>query len=217
MLADTVSGFITVFRGEVGDTLIDISGGEQACLWKKADILGYLTEASDALAKATNALRETITIPFVAGDRTVPKPKRVLHIYEARLVTADQLVDVNNANTAFRRFSNTGRPREIYRDHDRNKIRFYPTPTQDDSLEIVCSSTLSKPVLEGDAMIFMDVEDQRLLLEYMKWRAYSKQDAETEDLSRAKIAFGNWQSGSVDRESSLRNQERAPGQIQMEW
>jgi hypothetical protein len=217
MLADTAQELLELLRAEVKDNKFYSVSDDQLCLWSDVEILSYMTEAVDALATATNGLRETVVLPYLADATYVRLPPRVLNIYRARLVTADEKLDIVNENEGFRPAADTGRPSEVIRDADASRLRLYPTPTTADSVELLCSVTLSSRLEASDDVPFVKATDQRLLLEYMKWKAYSKQDAETEDLVRAKQARDNWEVGAGLREVELRNHRRSPGHVRMDW
>ncbi len=217
MLAETVQELLLIFRGEVHDLSTYTQGDDERCLWSDDEIINYMSEAADALATKVGGIVATLTIPYAVGATSVALPERVLHIQSLRLVTADQEVEFTNQNRAYRLTTDTGRPAEAYRDRNPLRLYLHPVPSEADSLEVVCLATLSEKLEAGEEVPFTKAEDQRLLLEYMKWRAYSKQNAETEDLVRASKAQAVYENGVLERESSLRNQRRAPGLIQMEW
>lgn len=230
MIADDADGLVAAFRFEVADAVPDASSGEYGRLWKDVEIYGYLTEACDKLARDLGGLFEVSRIGFAAGDLTVPLPAHVLKIRSARLVTANTPVVVGNANgprnTIYRdygivmpstMFNTTGRPIEIVRDYDVGLLRFVPTPIAADTLELQCTITISEPLTAGDDLPFSEAIDQRLLLEYMKSRAYRKQDAETEDLTRANNAQSLYDAGVVKRESELRKYRRSAGVVRAEY
>lgn len=217
MLAETAQELLELFRAEVKDDKFYTVSSDQLCLWRDAEIMSYMTEACDALATATNGLVRTLSIAFAADATTVKLPRHVLHVYSVSLVNADVQLDLVNENTTPRSSSATGRPCQVYRDADATSLRFYPIPVEADTLQLRCSVTIANALEASDDVPFTKAQDQRLLLEYMKWRAYSKQDSETEDLVRAKNARDEYLAGAVDRESSLRNQRRAPSAVRMDW
>jgi len=228
MLADDADGLVAVFRTEVDDATPDASSGQYGTLWKDDEIYRYLTEACDRLARDTEGLYEVSSIGFHAGDVTVLWPLHLLKIRYARLVSCNQPLDVANTNSqrvAFRdygyvvplaMFNSTGRPQELVRDYDANAIRFVPTPNADDTLELQSYVTISEAIKEGDPLPFSDAVDQRLLLEFMKSKAYRKQDAETQDLQRAKDAEALYKDGALERKLELQRNRRAAGTVRME-
>lgn len=217
MLAETAQELLELFRAEVKDDKFYTESSDQMCLWSDSEILSYMSEACDSLATRTNGITEVIQVAYEADATYFTLPPRVLHIYEARLVTADIPLDICNNNSKYRYVTDVGRPWEIVRDGHATRVKLYPIPTENDTVEMVCSVTLRYPLEADDDVPFTKAEDQRLLLEFMKWRAYSKQDAETEDLVRARRAQENYLSAVADRESDLRNQRRGPGLIRMDW
>ena len=232
MLAQTTDELVTRFRSEVVDKITDVDGSDADCLWSDYDIYGYLTEAVDAVAKLTDGLYKTISLPFQAGDQMVSCPKYVLDIREARLVNSNQPVEQINANSvnygwvrdyglrwigSSALHEGSGEPSCFVRDFEQKALRLVPHPLVGDTLEIQCTITTSIPMEAGMPLPFGDTEDQRLLLHKMKALAYLKQDAETEDLKRATLFAGLFEQGYMDRKSALQRYRRTPPVMRMNW
>lgn len=222
MLAFTADELLTVFRAEVSDQA-------DPPLWADSELYVWVTEAWDAMLKKTELQFKVIQLPVVANEQKVPLPASVLNIRSARLVETNTLLSPANTNTAgfatrndygmttVEMFGGTGRPGAYVRDYERRALRLIPTPNADMTLEIQCTTTVSAPLQAGMLLPSADAEDQRLVLHFIKWRAYAKHDADTESLVRARYYEDAYRRGVEDRASSLRNQRRTPGVIRMEW
>jgi hypothetical protein len=114
-------------------------------------------------------------------------------------------------------FEGSGQPSVYVRDYERRALRLVPIPAFSGVLELQVSVTVGVPIEKGGDLPTQDAEEQRLLLHYMKWRAYEKQDAETQDMPRARYYEAAYRNGAMERESSLRNMRRTPGVIRMEY
>lgn len=228
MLAETVADLVNVFRNDVDD--VDAT----PYLWSDTEVLSYLNEAVERLATDTNGLVKVLPINVRAGEPLVRLPQYVLQIYQARLQGAGTQLIQRNANdfgvlgndrdyghTGFSRgnnlFGQQGQPTAFVRDYDDGQLRLVPTPIVDDVLEIRCSVTQSFPLDMDDLLPFRKSADQRLLLCYMRFRAYNKHDAETEDLVRARKNESEYLGMVIDREQEIRNQRRTPGTVRMEY
>lgn len=224
MFASTTDELVTVFRREVDDTA-------EPFLWSNDEALQYMTEAVDATAKATLGLQKIIRLPITQGDGTVPLPASVLHINTALLVNAQRALRESNGEEyvfgprdygadslqyAFAANSH-GVPAAFLRDYERRALRLIPTPIHDDTLELQCSITPAVPSVSGAMLPFRDPEDLRLVLLYMKYLAYEKQDVETIDLERARDFGMQFGSRALQRKSELNSYRRAPGVVRMEW
>ena len=228
-LAKTAYDLLVIFRGEVSDIVNDVTVQEYARLWKDAEIYGYMTEACDALARDTELLYEVSSIGYLAGDLTVPLPPHILKIRSVRMVTANKTLRPNNANgprTVYRdygivspssMFGVSGTPLEYVRDYDIGALRLVPTPIVADTLELQSSVTIPDALGTGDDVPFTEAIDQRLVLEYMKSRAYRKQDAETQDFKRADDAKAAYDLGSLKRAEQIRKYRRAAGVVQYQF
>ena len=232
MLALFTDELATRFRSDVDDAVTDAAGSDYGCLWKDSDVYSYMTEACAMVASRTASLYRTLSLPYIAGQRTIFLPHYVREIRSARLVGRNQLVLQRNANDQLlgahddyglrlsghpQMFEGEGRPTTFVRDYDAKQLRLVPAPNEDDTLEIQCTVSISLPLSSGMPMPLTDLEDQVLVLHYMKMRAYRKHDAETEDLVRAKEYERLYEQGVIARASELRNNRRAPGQVRMNW
>lgn len=220
------------FRLDVADPLEGADDGpvDSESLWKNIEIFDYMTEAGDAVARETLGLFKLILLPVVADESTVTLPRSVLDIRYARLVMAQRELDVTNQNEVMRgqvvcdygmQFVGGGRargtPQTLARDRERKAVVLAPTPVQNDTLELQCSVTLTTPLLCGMPLPFLERPDIRLMLTYMKYLAYAKQDADTLDLTRSNTFKAQFDMGAEDRAVELRRQRRQPSPIRMEW
>ncbi|HRO60511.1 MAG TPA: hypothetical protein PKZ27_02760 [Rhodocyclaceae bacterium] len=232
MLAASTDGLMLVFRDEVDDLITDQGGSDYGCLWKNSEVYRYMTEACDAVATQTDTTYRTIRLLFEEDQATLTLPSYVLEIRSARYVERDIDIEHLNANaTDFGSrddygipqgrwsgmFGQKGTPRAFVRDYDARRLRLVPTPNTPGTLEIQCTVTIALPLEGGMPMPLSDVKDQRLVLHYMKSLAYRKQDAETEDLVRAREFGALYAHGVEVRKSQLRNNRRTPGTVRMEW
>ena len=232
MLAFSTDELVTRWRSEVVDKITDVNGSDEDCLWSDYDAYGYLTEAVDAVAKLTDGLYKVVRLPFLAGDQMVRLPSYVLDIREARLVNTNRPVDQANANDtnygwvldygmkwlgASALHEGSGEPTHFIRDFEAKALRLVPHPLVADTLEIQCTITTATFMEAGVPLPFTDIEDQRLLLHKMKALAYLKQDAETEDLARAKLFAALFEQGAMDRKSALQRMRRKPSVMRFNW
>jgi hypothetical protein len=233
MTVSTADELLTVFRQEVDDlpaggSLTETDDGD--CLWKDAEIYGYMTEACAALSEETRGLYRVLTRPIVAGESDVRLPCSVMDVREARIVGTDTQVQPSTANqfpttpstdyglTGVTLTNTTGLPRQYVRDFAKNALRLVPTPTDDDVLELQVVVDSIAPMASGAPVPFLHPTDQNLLVMYMKYRAYQKHDAEAQDLSRSVGYYGMFKSQALDRQLALRRQRRrGGGGIKMDW
>jgi hypothetical protein len=231
MLATTADELLAVFRDDVDDASTYSADNDDVCLWKDREIYRYMTAACDMLAKDTEALTKIVRLAYTEGVSIVTLPRYVLKIREAHDVTNNCGLDQLNANEAaggdssdYGRISTfnplfdtaTGHVRHFIRDYEKKNLRLVPIPNADGVLEIQCTVTLQAPMVSGMPLPFEDTEDQLLLLEFMKYLAYRKQDVETEDLTRSAKAKKAYDDGVEERKTQLRTYRRTPGVVRME-
>lgn len=221
MLATTADEMALLFRQDVDDVLSTGDTDDTDRLWKDYEVYRYMTVACDRLAKDTDAFLRVLRLTVTADDDTVPLSNRVLNIFGARLETADCEVVPRNANEGGPlRLSDYGltlRAAPTWtRDYERNALVLAPVPTQADTLILSCSVSISAPMMTGAPLPFVDIDDQLLLLHAMKAQAYLKQDAETQDMTRAKIFDASYRAGASERKYERLRQRRQPGVVRMD-
>lgn len=230
MLATTTDELAARFRSDVDDLVTDVNGSDFGCLWKNADVYAYMTAACDRLAKDTEALYKTLLLPVRTGEAVVRCPTYVTDIRSARLVQRNQSVCAANTNSGdygFTRdygiahhgapamFDSSGIPEVFIRDYEKKALRLVPIPSEDDTLEVQCATTLSLPQEACMPLPFMDTGEQILLLEYMKYLAYRKHDAETENLVRSESHKATYDRDVLDRKYELQRYRRRPPVMRM--
>lgn len=229
MLAETVADLIALLRQEIDD-VVQFNGDDEHTLWSQSLLLTYCTEATDRVAKKTEALYRVLPLKIVAGQRLVRVPGYVRHIREARLVSTGETLNEMNLNDPARYMASTDYGLPVFvqdqtvgvataytRDYSNRGLLLNRTPGNDDTLEAQCSVTIAEPLSLSDDFPLTDAEDQRLVLTFMKARAYSKHDADTYDLQRALAYREEFESGLRERTAELRSVRRAPGTVRMEW
>lgn len=231
MFATTASELLLVFRQDVDDASSYQAGSDALCLWKDSEILRYMTASCDALAKKTQGIYKTVRLTYAADQQKVTLPGYVLEIRNVRDVTQEKtLTQANTQDWAFSNsaddygtplrsnntlFRGTGLPSQYVRDYDAKGILLVPTPAAPGELDVQCCVTIAARLEAGSVLPFTDSEDLLLVLDYMRYLAYKKPDAETEDLVRSNSAKAAYEAGAANRASSLNNYRRAPGVVRM--
>jgi hypothetical protein len=224
MFATSADELLRFFRAEVGDAVAPY-------LWEDWEAYGYMTEGFDALLKEANVQTSVLHLPFVAGTPTVALPKSLLHIRTMRVVGGGEVTPASATARVSSRandygvpwpagdamFTGSGAPQFYVRDYERSALRLVPIPNAAGELELQGTVTLSLPLTDGAPLPTTDAEDLRLVLHYMKFLAYTKHEAETEDLIRSGHHERRFNDGAKERESRLRNYRRPPGVVRMEY
>ncbi len=236
MDALTVQELIIDFRRDVHDLppTYEDDQDDAGCLWSDAEIIRYANAAVDRLARDTLGLFGVVILNVTEGEELVAVDDSVLDIHSARLVTRNkQVFDYNNnamgvlmsddygnvrsASLTELFDGTTGIPDIYVRDYDVQSLRLHPTPTEDDTLELQCNLTLDARLEVDDGLPFTKLVDVELILDYMKYLAYKKQNADTEDLERANAHYAQYKAGAADRAQEVKRIRRAPPLIRMNW
>lgn len=222
-----------VFRQDVVDIRegVDADNPDSENLWKDVEVYRYMTVAVDRFCKDVGySTMRIITRAVEVDNPRIPIPASVLEIRHARLLTARRDLKPANLNegTLSRAddygmntigysdmLTATGTPlhyiRDYYGDGD---LRLVPIPAATDVLELQCTTTLACKFVDGtEPLLVTDIEDQQIVLMYMKYQAYNKQDADAAETARA-IGFKREYDAAVKvRKSQLKNQRRRPGVV----
>lgn len=229
-MATTTDELMADFREDVADPLegIDASHPDSDSLWSNAVIYRYMTDACDRVARDTKSLIKLATIAYEIGQSVIPLPRHILHIHSARLASNNRKLEPYNiddtsamaisdygirANSFDQMFDSHGEPRVFVRDYDQRGIRLAPIPQRADAIIAQCSMVPAVPFSAGMMLPFLDRPDQLLILMYMKYLAYRKQDADTYDLKRSNEFKAEYDATVVDREQEIRNIRRTPGVV----
>lgn len=232
MFAETADELLLTFREDVHDDTTYSPGDDSLCLWRDAEIYRYMTVAVDRLARDTEGLVERITLTFQAGDPLVPLPAHVLEIrYATNLTHQLELRPANGDQRSLgviddyghRTFapigvrSVHGKPHFYVRDLQKRALELCPWPDTNGEIEILATVTIDERMEAGADLPFLEAVDQELLLDYMKYLAYRKQDAEAEDLTRSNAALTAYRLAVPRRKAEINNYRRTPGAVRMNW
>lgn len=228
MLASTVNELIALFRSDVDDVML--GSDDENLLWKQADALAYFNEGLDRVLKKTETLYRQTALSVTANVRLVKLPPYVRHIREAVLRSTGERLDELNTNDPARFMSSTdygspvlvadstpGLPTAYTRDMSAKGLWLNRIPAAADTIDIQCSAIMSEPLGLEDDLPITDAEDQRLVITFMKYRAYRKHDTETYDLARSNEYKAEFDEHSRERAAELCSVRRAPGTVRMEW
>lgn len=224
MLAQTVDDLATIIRSDLDDP-IRVGTGDADCLWKDADIYRYMTEAVDAVMNDTGIKNRRIVVPFTADSPYARLPAGVIGVESVAITGGGTLQMVNTNSTAHGALSrpvniaptSVSVPTTFTYEDNLKRLTLDPTPAVDGTLDVFATMTIGSPIFAGMPMPVTSVRDQSLVLLYMKSLAYRKHDAETLDLGRSNEYLAMYKEASVDRESEIRKQRRAPGVVRMNW
>ena len=234
ILPKTTDDLLKRFRSDTADILEGVSVDEPDSenLWSNWELLQYMTEAADAVARDTKSLFKTFAFPVAVDTATVKLPAQILDIRLARLVTQNVVLLPFNQNQMAHGaavcsdygvqlhtglFTSKGRPKYYVRDRESNALVLVPIPTLADTLELQCAVTINADLDCGMLLPFRELPDVRLMLAYMKYLAYSKQDADAADKVKAATFQNYYETKVVDREVEKRSERRTPSPIRMEW
>jgi hypothetical protein len=234
-----VDDLIRDFRSDVYDRPdVDDDGNARDTLWSEEDVLRYANSAAAQWAADTLAYRRHMEFDLVAGQSLYKAPYEIIEIvhaeyryepgYRGRMLCVfnlDEGVIRDDYGVAYLSTYDldfaTGVPRGVTRDYLPSHLRIYPKPTAiavpGPTQLLVNAVVYPKTLYMGMPMPSANEQDKRLFLLWMKKLAYAKQDADVQDLDRAKD-FENEYFGLMPiRKHEYDRQVRGGGIIHHRW
>jgi hypothetical protein len=191
------SKLLELFRRETDDV-------STPYLWEDEDFFTYLNDAQDTFVRRIGGISDgssAITkINFKINDTLIKYDERILRIKAAkddqnRKVTVrniDNFEDACYLNDDYGNMVNaglddgrTGPVRYIITDIEEDKIRLYPLPSAAGYLRLYVSRRPLDTIEDEDSRLEISSQHHLALLDWVKHKAYLKQDVETFDQGKS--------------------------------
>lgn len=170
----------------------------------------YANEAQTEAVRRSVPLRDSsLTASVAANEPVVPLDKKVLRIIRARLQSQARplefltIYELDRGTSAWETM--TGIPRVLVTDYQNGAVRLWPKPVRDEELLLTVERLPVKMETDTDEPEIRE-EHHRSLVNWMLYRAYSRQDADMFDPNKAAIALKQFESEFGARVSA-RNEE----------
>jgi len=181
-------------------------------LWSDEELIEYAVDAENEASIRARLLIDSTTaevtqIAVTAGNPVLTLDSRVVFIRRAKLALDDyklgraQMRDLDNAVVGWE--TETGTPELFVTDYETGKIRLYPKPTVNDTLNL---TVIRMPLTDMNAMDDTPEIHSRYHRNLRYWimhRAYMKQDTETKDAGKAKENYDLFESIFGKRSSAV--------------
>lgn len=183
------------FRSNVVDT-------ERPYLWTDDEVYSYLDAAQQMFYRLTQGVAAVMTVDFSAGDTFVPISDRILKIRRAaltsdgrplELVNFEQLESTSRGDDYGRSSSwsplqldaTTGPVKAVVLGMVDYQLRLVSIPDADGTLELIVERSALEDITEASTEFEVPSAHHLYLLLWAEHLAYSKQDAETVDKTKA--------------------------------
>jgi hypothetical protein len=182
------SELLTLFRTEVQDT-------ERPYLWSDEDIFAFEDDAQLTFCRKTDGISDATTtavttIAVVPTTDWVDLHESILKIRSARRSDTGAPIEVLNeedmAERGLRFDGRTGPVKVLVIGAEAHKARVWPVSNETVSIRLtVFRLPLEEITSDGDQAFEIDREHHRHLMWWMKYLAYSKDDVETYNKTKA--------------------------------
>lgn len=207
---------LTAFRRICNDT-------KAPYFWSDAELYDYMTEGEGEIARALLCIQDITSAAALYsvanGGPNVTLSSKIIRIraawwlenggeYKLGIMSQDAMI-----SEGYRILTQQGRPNTLMTGNETNGVRLYPIPENDGQLQLSIYRMPLNP-LNAQAQFEIPEQYRGALLDWMKYKAYSKDDAETFDRVRADQSLAKFASlvdGYMTTESQRRGSPQAGG------
>lgn len=219
---------LELFRLELDDTV-------KPYLWSETEFYAYLNEAQDLFTRLTGGIadrRSPLTkISYKSGDQFKTFDSRIIRIKGAfdennRVVTIRNLDNFEGPNLEddyglhIREGlddSRTGPIRYLITDVEDGKFQLYPIPEADGHVRLFVYRRPLDMIENNSSELEIHEHHHLNLLNWVKYKALSKQDAETFDGQKATAFRQAFTDGITDAKTEKRAREDRKRSVRFSW
>lgn len=178
---------LAIFREEMSDT-------ELPYLWSDASVYRYMDDAQKMFCRLTEGIEDTRTVEIVdlaitPTESWYPVSSKILKLRKAHRADTGAEVPIYNVEKAqlegIRFDGRTGPLKVLVSGYEKNTLRAWPIPNESVTVTLSVFRLPLTSITEEDQLFEVDEQHHEHLQLWMKHRAYSRQDSETFDKSRA--------------------------------
>jgi hypothetical protein len=107
--------------------------------WDNEELTGYINAAIDMVYRRTNPIKDFYQLDIEAGTNSYNLPSYILEVLKAKRETGKYIEE--RSMDDFWNFSEyntkSGEPSSFFTDVEQGKIRFYPTPLTDETIDLM--------------------------------------------------------------------------------
>ncbi len=227
----TVTELLAQLRLDLEDPEYPGSGQtpDSDSLWSNAELIHYIDQAQKQLCLEVDVLPDatSFTSTVTAGDKWILRDPLIARIREGYMTTYGRVIKPTTQVEIARGYvtddygltaqrsdwrSTTGVPDFVITDMDAAQLRLVPESTVDDTIEWSVYRLPLEDVVSTGSELEIDPLFHYKILWYAKALAFNKQDAETQDMTRAREAKSQWNNKVVpEAHKYFRRKYRTPG------
>ena len=204
----TVTELVAQLRLDLSDPEMPGSGDDSDSLWLDSELIHYINQAQRVFVEKTYCLPDSTNFTSAISDGTtwIDKDPLIIDIIEGWLTTAQKQVkptrrvDIDRGfevvdygtrlSSSWRRA--TGTPEWVVVDLDAIQNRLVPSSTISDTIEWVVYRYPLEGISTTSSTLEIEEQFHYELLVWAKVLAFSKQDAETQDMTRKRDHESDW-------------------------
>lgn len=220
---------IEILQSDIDDDIFPGYGDDSESLTPEAKILFWLNLAQREWARITEVLQDSSSFPtaVVAGEELsvlddliirvlriwFQNSRRVVDPVTQKQVECKYLGDDYGASISSWELS-TGNPRYAVTDWQKGFLRWVPVPVENDTAILsVVRYPLDRITSCGSVMEIDRDEDQYAMLDFVKWKVYSQQDADVYDKELGAIFRDTFFTKAESRKREVHNLTKPGGAV----
>ena len=171
---------------------LDVVDIEEPVLWSDPEVLSYIDSAQKQFCRLVGGIGDAssplTSVSVVAGTEWYPLSPLILKIRDAYLPSGEPVEILNYEDLPSRRLrfdGHIGRITTLVIGMEPGRVRTYPVPVEDVAIQLVVDRLPLKSITDLDQKLEIADQHKEGLGLWIRHRAYSKQDAETMDKTKA--------------------------------
>lgn len=203
----TLQELIALYRAEVLDMTEPYFSSDEL-------LTIYANEAQDEACRRGKLLVDSddamCVIPYLSGSASVPLDSRIVNIERARIggwmIATVDVKQMDAGVPYWQESEGRGVPTRLVLGLTNDRAYFWPRPADDGVLRLTVQRLALQRMASMSDQPEIRQEAHPALVEWMKYRTYTRQDSELFNQQQATVALGNFEA-EFGRKASVRNEE----------
>ncbi len=204
----TITELVAQLRLDLSDPELPGAGDDSDSLWLDSELIHYINQAQRVFVEKTYCLPDSTNFTSTVQDGTtwVDKDPLIIDIIEGWLTTAEKKITPKRRIEVDRGYETvdygtrlssswrraTGTPEFVVTDLDALQNRLVPASTISDTIEWTVYRYPLDSITSTSSTLEIEEQWHYELLVWAKVLAFKKQDAETQDMTRARDYETDW-------------------------
>lgn len=210
----TLEELIVLYRAQSMDQIKSVGGGDSDVFCSDDLLTIYANEAQVEACRRGELLRDSsspmCSIAIAAGDEIAPLDPRIVRIIRARVDGQDVAVvsgeDMDGIFPAWQDDANRNKPTHLISGMTSGAMHLWPRPKEAGTIRLTVQRLPLKPLRNDNDKPEIRPELHPGLVDWMLYRAYSREDTDLHNDTKAALALARFEA-EFGRKTSGRNEQ----------